>query len=317
MKNIRKILVLGIAMIAAFAMVACTSQADGEELNKGEESKNTITIEHELGKTTLEKQPERIVVFDYGILDALDKIDAQVVGLPKATLPNYLEKYKSEEYTDAGTLKEPNFETIFETNPDLIIISTRQVDLYEEFAAIAPTVYLTVDGGDYLGSFRNNMEVLGKIFDKEDFFAEEVQKIDDTVSALNEQASNMKETALFLMVNEGNLSVYGPGSRYGMLYNEFGLKPADEKIESGTHGQKVSFEYIVDVNPDYLFVMDRADVTGGESSSDILDNELIESTNAFKNGNINYLDAHIWYVSSGGITGTMRMVEQVQDALSK
>lgn len=114
---------------------------------------------------------------------------------------------------------------------------------------------------------------------------------------------------------EGSLSVYGLGSRYGMLYNEFGFKPADENIESATHGQKVSFEYIVEVNPDYLFVMDRADVTGGESSSGILDNQLIQATDAYKNDNISYLDAHIWYVSSGGITGTMRMVEQVTEAI--
>lgn len=317
MKNMKKILILAIAMIAAMGMVACSSQAGGDDVQEDTVNGNTITIKHELGEATLETQPERIVVFDYGILDALDRIDKEVVGLPKASLPNYLEKYNADEYTDLGTLKEPNFELIYELKPDLIIISGRQVDLYDEFKAIAPTVYLTVDGGDYMGSFRTNMEVLGEIFEKEDFFAEVVQDVDASVSALNEQASGMEENALFLMVNEGNLSVFGLGSRYGMLYNEFGLKAADETIESSNHGQKISFEYIVEVNPDYLFVMDRADVTGGESSSDVLDNELVESTNAFKNGNINYLDAQIWYISSGGITGTERMVEQVQDALNK
>ena len=314
MKNMKKILVLAIAIVAAMGMVACTSQAGGDVQ---EDTANTITIKHELGQATLETQPERVVVFDYGILDALDRIDANVVGLPKSTLPNYLEKYNADEYTDAGTLKEPNFEVIYELKPDLIIISGRQVDLYDEFKAIAPTVYLTVDGGDYMGSFRTNMEVLGEIFEKEEFFAEVVEDVDASVAALNEQASSMEENALFLMVNEGNLSVFGLGSRYGMLYKEFGLKAADETIESSNHGQKISFEYIVEVNPDYLFVMDRADVTGGESSSDVLDNELVESTNSFKNGNINYLDAQIWYISSGGITGTERMVEQVRDALNK
>lgn len=312
MKNIKKILILAIAIIGSLGVVACTSQ--GEEVK---DTVNTITIDHELGQALIAPQPERIVVFDYGILDALDRIDAPVVGLPKATLPTYLDKYQGEEYTDVGSLKEPNFEHIYELKPDLIIISGRQMDLYDDFKAIAPTVYLTVDGGDYMGSFRNNMEVLGRIFEKEDFFAGVVEDVDSSIAALNEQASSMEENALFLMVNEGNLSVFGLGSRYGMLYNEFGLKAADENIESANHGQKISFEYIVEVNPDYLFVMDRADVTGGESSSDVLDNELIESTDAYKNGNINYLDAQIWYISSGGITGTERMVEQVTEALNR
>lgn len=314
MKNLKKILILGALVLGAFGMVACSSEAEGDV--QGDIGDN-ITIEHELGKATVPTNPGRIVVFDYGILDALDRIDANVVGLPKTSLPNYLEEYSADEYIDVGTLKEPNFEVIFETKPDLIIISARQMELYDEFKAIAPTVYLTVDGGDYMGSFRNNMSILGKIFGKEDFFAELIEDVENSLTALNEQASLMEENALFLMVNEGNLSVFGLGSRYGMLYNEFGLKPADGNIDSATHGQKVSFEYIVEVNPDYLFVIDRADVTGGESSSDVLDNELIEATDAFKNGNINYLDAHIWYVSSGGITGTERMIEQVQDAINK
>ncbi|MFY9483581.1 MAG: siderophore ABC transporter substrate-binding protein [Tissierellaceae bacterium] len=314
MKNIRKYLVLAIVVLMAFSLAACGNTAESSKTPDNPDA-NMVTIQHELGETSLESKPERVVVFDYGLLDALDKIGANVVGLPKATLPNYLEKYAADEYTDTGTLKEPNFETIFELKPDLILISTRQLDLYDEFKAIAPTVYLTIDGGDYMGSFRNNMEVLGRIFEEEDFFAGEVEKIDDAIKALNEEASSLDKTALFLMVNEGSLSVYGLGSRYGMLYNEFGFKPADENIESATHGQKVSFEYIVDVNPDYLLVMDRADVTGGESSSGILDNQLIQATDTYKNDNISYLDAHIWYVSSGGITGTMRMVEQVTEAI--
>ena len=48
--------------------------------------------------------------------------------------------------------------------------------MYDEFKAIAPTVYLTIDGGDYMGSFRNNMEVLGRIFEKKTF-AGEVEKL--------------------------------------------------------------------------------------------------------------------------------------------
>ncbi len=42
------------------------------------------------------------------------------------------------------------------------------------------------------------------------------------------------------MANDGNLSVFGEGSRFGVLYKEFGIVPADENIESSTHGQKKS-----------------------------------------------------------------------------
>ena len=183
---------------------------------------------------------------------------------------------------------------------------------------IAPTVYLTIDGGDYLNSFKHNVEILGRIFNKEELIAEKVTEIEAAVKELNEQASSSEMKSLFVMANDGNISAYGIGSRFGIIHNEFGLKAADENIESSNHGQKISFEYIAERDPDFLFVMDRAAVAGGDkSASEVMENELIFKTKAYTNDNIINLDAHVWYVSSGGITGTMTMIEEVQQALSK
>mgnify|MGYP000856164635 CR=1 FL=1 len=62
--------------------------------------------------------------------------------------------------------------------------------------------------------------------------------------------------------------------------------------------------------------MDRAAVAGEDiSAKQVIKNDLIKSTTAYKNANITYLDAHVWYVSSGGITGTMKMVEEIQNSI--
>jgi iron complex transport system substrate-binding protein len=67
-----------------------------------------------------------------------------------------------------------------------------------------------------------------------------------------------------------------------------------------------------------LFVLDRAAITGGEvSASNVMDNDLMKRTKAYDNDRIIYVDSHVWYVSSGGITGTLKMVEDIQSALSK
>ena len=60
------------------------------------------------------------------------------------------------------------------------------------------------------------------------------------------------EKALIVLGSEGKVSAYGPNSRFGLIHDVFGFKPADEKIEVSTHGQNVSFEYIVETNPDIL-----------------------------------------------------------------
>ena len=82
----------------------------------------------------------------------------EVTGLPRSgSLPAHLSKFESDEYANAGSLKEPDLEAVYEMNPDLIIISGRQADYYEELNEIAPTIYMGLDNEDYLKSFEENM----------------------------------------------------------------------------------------------------------------------------------------------------------------
>ena len=207
-------------------------------------------------------------------------------------------------------------EKIFELNPDLIIISGRQADYYEELSKIAPTINLSIDNKNYLESFEKNMNVLGKIFDKENEVKEELTTIKDAISKLNSKATEKNITGLIALANDGAFSVYGAESRFGIIHNNFGITPVDKNIEASTHGQKASFEYVLEKNPDYLFVVDRAAIAGGTiSAKELFDNELMKKTDAYKNGNIIYLNPSIWYTATGGFTSTMKMVEEIDSAI--
>jgi iron complex transport system substrate-binding protein len=311
----KKLSLLSVLIITVFALAACGSaQGNANVSGSGEQ----VKIVHELDEVTLDKNPEKVVVFDYGILDSLDALGIDIVGLPKATLPDHLDRYKGDEYEDLGTLKEPNFEKIYELQPDVIFISARQLDLYEEFKAIAPTIYVPLYGEDYMNSMKSNLGILGQVFGKEDVVAEKVKDIEVAINDLNEKVSATGKNALFIMANEGSMSVYGPGSRFGMVYSDFGFKAADENIEVSTHGQKVSYEYILEKNPDYLIVLDRGAATNGElSAQSLMNNEIMEETSAYKNDNIIYVNAHLWYVATGGLNGTLEMVEEIDSAISR
>jgi iron complex transport system substrate-binding protein len=94
------------------------------------------------------------------------------------------------------------------------------------------------------------------------------------------------------------------------------VKQADENIEVSTHGQEANYEYIAKVNPDLIFVVDRTAVVGGTNhASSTLDNELVNGTNAAKNGAIISLNPDIWYLSGGGIASVMQMVSDVEAAI--
>ncbi len=92
--------------------------------------------------------------------------------------------------------------------------------------------------------------------------------------------------------------------------------PVDENIEASTHGQSISFEYIVEKDPDFLFVIDRTAVVGGESSAkEVIENDLVKNTKAYKEGNIVYLDPNYWYLSGGGLVSVSEMILEVGAAV--
>ncbi|WP_077213485.1 siderophore ABC transporter substrate-binding protein [Bacillus dakarensis] len=317
-------LFLMLVMVVAFA-AACGSDSSKDSSSSSEsanaestagEVSEEITISHLLGDTTVSVNPEKVVVFDFGVLDSLDKLGVEVTAVPQSNIPTYLSKYEDSKYENVGSLKEPDFEKLAEIEPDLIIISGRQQDMYEELNELGPTIFMGLDTSRYMESFKENMTTLGKIFDKETEIEEEITAVETSINGLNEKLSANESRGLIILANEGNLSAYGPGSRFGIIHDVFGVKPADEQIEVSTHGQNVSPEYIVEKDPDYLFVIDRGAAVGGESSAkSIVENELVKSTNAYKNDQIIYLDPNYWYLSGGGLISVSEMVKEIEEGL--
>ena len=327
MKKMKKLSLLFLVLVLIIVTAACGTGSSSQPSQQTEKTETAgtpaetegseITIKHKLGETTVAKNPEKVVVFDFGVLDTLDTLGVEVAAVPQGgSIPTYLSKYEDAKYVNAGGLKEPDFETIAGLGPDLIIISDRQAELYEEFSKIAPTIYMGIDYTRYMDSYKENSITLGQIFNKEAEVEAELAKVDEAIKTLNEKATESGQNALIVLANAGNISAYGPGSRFGLVHDVFGLKAVDENIEVSTHGQNISFEYIVEKDPDYLFVVDRDAVVGGEASAkQTIENELIKNTKAYKNGNIVYLDPNYWYLSGGGLVSVAEMVKAIEASI--
>jgi iron complex transport system substrate-binding protein len=287
--------------------------AAAEAANPTEE----LTVKHQLGETKVKKNPKKVVVFDFGALDTLDKLGVEVAGVPQANIPPYLAKYKDAKYKNTGSLVEPDFEKLNALAPDLILISGRQQNAYAELSKIAPTVFVGVDNQKYMDSFTENVTTLGKIFDKEAAVKDELAKINESVKRVKDKAAASGKKALVTLVTGGKVTAYGPGSRFGLIHDVLGLAPAEKNIEVSTHGQSISFEFIVEKNPDYLFVVDRETAVGeGKTSAkQVIENELVKRTNAYKNGTIIYLDPNYWYLSGGGLISVASMIQEVEKGL--
>ncbi|MFJ7745193.1 siderophore ABC transporter substrate-binding protein [Peribacillus sp. NPDC097295] len=318
MKKLSMLLLL--AMLAVVA-VACGSNDEKEESSTKKETTTSetakseeFTVKHQLGETKVKTNPEKVVVFDMGTLDTLDKLDVEVAGVPHDGLPEYLSAYK-EKTENVGGLKEPDFEKINEMNPDLILISGRQSEAYEELSEIAPTVFVGVDTTKYMESFEENVTLLGKIFGKEDQAAKELASVEEKIDALKKEVPTDKK-GLIVLANGGKVSAYGLNSRFGIIHDVFGVPAVDDKLEVSTHGQSISFEYIAEKNPDYLFVIDRDAVVGdGDAAKETVENDIVKNTNAYKDGHIVYLDPNYWYLSGGGVESVNEMVKEISEGL--
>lgn len=312
------IAILMLAMLAVLAACGAEEEAtDSQTADAQTTEAETVTVTHELGETEVPKNPEKVVVFDFGILDTLDQLGVEsVAGVAQESIPTYLEKYKdTEKYENIGTLKEADFEAIHAMDPDLIIISGRQAEMYSEFSEIAPTIHLGVDTTDYMNSFTTNMETVGEIFGKEAEIEEELAAINEQIEGVKEKTATSEEKGLIVLANEGKVSAYGAASRFGIIHDVFGVKQADEGIEASTHGQSITYEYILDTNPDVMFVVDRNAAVGNDASAkDSLENELVQKTNAYQNDNIIYLDPDYWYLSGGGLQSVSEMVNAIESA---
>ncbi|MBK0021841.1 siderophore ABC transporter substrate-binding protein [Brucella pseudogrignonensis] len=278
-----------------------------------------VAVKHAQGETTVATNPEKVVVFDFATLDNLDRLGVKIIGVPGSiAFPEYLKKYDGADYTKVGTLFEPDYEAVNAAEPDLIIVGGRSAAKYGELAKIAPTIDLTVPAKEFISGTEANIEKLGQIFGKETEAKAEVDKLNSELAALKEKTKG-KGKGLMILTSGGKISAYGPGSRFGVLHDSFGFEPAAPDLSVGNHGQPVSSEFILETNPDWLFVLDRDAAIGreGTSAKQLLDNELVRQTNAWKNDQVVYLNAQNWYLVGGGLGALHNTIQQLSAAFDK
>lgn len=277
----------------------------------------TVTITHSLGVTNVPKNPQRVVVFDYGILDMLDIIGANVVGLPKDLVPAHLSKYTGEQYVGVGSLKEPNIEKIYELKPDLIIIAGRQRNFYEQLSKVAPTIFVETSSTDYMKGLKDNIGMLTQLFPNSEQLTTKLDEIEKRAEKIKNEVEAKGYNAMILLSNNGRLSTFGEKSRFSIVFDYLGFKTTGE-LPTGTHGNKVTFEYLLEKNPDYIFIVDKSAVVGADIlANKSFDNPIVKSTKAAQNGNIVFLDSVVWYTASGGVVSTEIMLDEIEKSINK
>lgn len=336
----KKILLFIVVFVTTITLIACDIEGDlqangltveitqtiseGGVLPEGD-SKWVDAVAKEVTQT-FRVNPKNVVIFNFDIIDMLTTVGLDKTGIthlayPHSNVPVFLEGVLNQRQdTNAGSLFVPDLTVLTAFDPDLIIIGGRSTGAYSTLKNEFPNADIldvSTEYGQYIEGLERNAHNLAKIFPGVAFeLGVEVQTIKAEMNAVKEVAKSHE--ALFIMVNNGQMSFFANDGRFAVLYDEFGFLPADDRPdEASQHGDVQSHEYVKQVNPEVIFIMDRGAVTGGESTGFSTVKNLLEGTTAHANDNIYALNSTAWYIATGGFKATRLMIADFQAFLSK
>lgn len=127
------------------------------------------------------------------------------------------------------------------------------------------------------------------------------------------------------MYNSNTLGLMDTQSQLNIIVKELGAYNLGETVgetEKANHGEEASWETIIALNPEYMFILDRSTATGVADEGvlgarEVIENELIKELGGYKDGKIVYFIEHanVWYTSTGGIQALDTMLADLEDAL--
>ena len=327
----KKLMTMMMAFAIVLSMAAC-GKAETTVENKSEPEMITIqafNANKEITDMEVPYDPQRIAILDMPALDIIDALGLgdRIVGSAKVSI-EYLKDYNPDadgsEIVNLGTVKTADLEKVAACEPDVIFIGGRLASVYADLEAIAPVVYLGVDyEKGIVESTKNNAKTIASMFGKEADVDAMFTDFQPRMDALKEVLNG--KNVLLGMYNANALGLMDTASQLNMIANELGANNLGESVgetETASHGEEASWETIVTLNPEYLFILDRSTATetvdeGVMGVREVVENDLIKELDVYKNGKIVYFIEHanVWYTSTGGVQALDTMLSDLEAAL--
>jgi iron complex transport system substrate-binding protein len=262
----KKLMTMMMALAIVLSMAAC-GKAETTVENKSEPEMITIqafNANKEITDMEVPYDPQRIAILDMPALDIIDALGLgdRIVGSAKVSI-EYLKDYNPDadgsEIMNLGTVKTADLEKVAACEPDVIFIGGRLASVYADLEAIAPVVYLGVDyEKGIVESTKNNAKTIASMFGKEADVDAMFTDFRPRMDALKEVLNG--KNVLLGMYNANALGLMDTASQLNMIANELGANNLGDSVgeaEKASHGEEASWETIVTLNPEYLFILDR------------------------------------------------------------
>ncbi|MBR8659542.1 iron complex transport system substrate-binding protein [Brevibacillus aydinogluensis] len=232
---------------------------------------------------------ERIVIT--GSLEAME--DAVVLGVQPVggitiggKFPDIFKEITGSTVS-IGEKTQPNFETILQLKPDVILGTSKfKPEVMEKLVKIAPTFpYSHIST-----NWENNLRLLAELTGKQDLAEQALEKYKaDAEAAKAQLGEKLKgKKVVVIRYRQGNINIYPENVYFNdTLYKDLGLE-VPEPIKAAKAQETISLERFSEMNPDYVFVQFSLDENAQHPKAleEVQANPIWQSINAVKNNRV-------------------------------
>lgn len=299
MTALHKCLVPTTALLLSFSLAACSDSGDSSQSGNGESSDSDaaawtpVTVEHALGSTTIEEQPERVATVDFANQEVPLALGIVPVGMSKMTwgdddgdgVQPWVEDKLTELDAETPVLFDEtdgyDFEAVANTEPDLILAgySGMTEDDYATLSEIAPVVAYPDDpwATPWRESIKINSTALGMAQEGDDLISDIEEDIAEATAGHPElEGANGMFMTHVDTTDLSEINFYSAADTRSQFLTDLGMNIAPSIVEasgdSGDYSGSMSSE-----RADELADVDVIVTYGGQELIDALNDDPVLS----------------------------------------
>lgn len=316
---------------ALAALAACGPSGDADDAAARSDVESTLSdadapattdasfprsVTHPLGTAEVAAPPRRVVALDRSLIDAALSLGVELVGYttfadPNGALPSYFGEAIDRYGADAvwvGDLLSPNLEAIAALQPDLILTTAvRHEGIYDELAAIAPTVATASAGGGWKDGFALVAAATGR----EEVAARLIAEYEDRAAAVGAAINDAADSPTISVIRFAEaIRLYQPVSFSGVVLADAGLARPESQQDRDDFIRIISEEELALADADVLVYTVPDNDAVADNAAAIQSRPLWSTLTAVQTANAHAVSDDSW-MSGVGLYGAHLVLDDL------
>lgn len=308
--------IISVFLITTVLFSCSTNNSNQDPKNNPKETTESTEkyriIKHAMGTTKIQGKPQRVVILTNEATDIVLALGIKPLGAVKSWSGNPYFEYIERDMKGVpvvGDEFQPNLEKIVTLKPDLIIGSkVRQRKVYDQLAAIAPTVFSETIGV----TWKDNLKLYAQALDREEEAKQIMANWNQRVTNFKAKLEDGKIPKISLVrFSPGMIRVYYQQSFPGQIIEEVGLKRPETQNEN-KFASELGLESIPNLDGDimFYFTFDSGDNKGKKLEVEWLKHPLWKNLKVVQNGKA-YRVNDVYWTTAGGVKSANKVLDDL------